>query len=206
MLLLLKVWRSMFRRNETDSERRFGKWIMSFPYNEKKCFRSIQINGNAQFKRHCTIFARVASSQGFLFTLFFKYNFTRGVLKNTSNWVRIKQSSRYYHWYFQKKHSRSIHGLAKLLILVRTGISAVNIGGAAFNSGRGIKPDPKLLGLSDKMKTSLRKRLSEVKMILIGELSIFLSELFYQVHARLLECFFCTVSAAFAGMAVVSPG
>ena len=92
------------------------------------------------------------------------------------------------------------------LLLVPTGISAVNIGGTAFNSGRGIKPDPNLLGLSDKMKTILRKRLSEVKMILIDELPIFLSELFYQAHAILLECFFCTISAAFAGLAVVSPG
>ena len=71
-----------------------------------------------------------------------------------------------------------------------TGISAVNIGGATIHSGLGIKPGLKLLGFSDKMKASLRNRLYEVRMILIDKLSMVSSDLFYQVHARLLEIFF----------------
>ena len=42
-----------------------------------------------------------------------------------------------------------------VLLLGPTAISAVNIGGTTIYSGLGIKPGPKLLGLSDKMKASL---------------------------------------------------
>ena len=52
-----------------------------------------------------------------------------------------------------------------VFLLGPTGMSAVNIGGATIHSGLGIKPGPKLLGLTDKMKASLRNRLSEVSMI-----------------------------------------
>ena len=41
-----------------------------------------------------------------------------------------------------------------VLLLGPTAISAVNIGGTTIYSGLGIKPGPKLLGLSDKMKAS----------------------------------------------------
>ena len=43
-----------------------------------------------------------------------------------------------------------------VLLFSPTGISAVSIGGTTIHSGLGIKPGPKLLGLSDKMKESLR--------------------------------------------------
>ena len=49
-----------------------------------------------------------------------------------------------------------------VLLLVPTDISAVNIG-TTIHSVLGIKPGVKLLGLSDKMKASLRNKLSEVK-------------------------------------------
>ena len=48
-------------------------------------YRPIQVNGNAQFKRQCTIFCQRASSQGFTFSLICKYKFTRRALKNTLN-------------------------------------------------------------------------------------------------------------------------
>ena len=83
-----------------------------------------------------------------------------------------------------------------------TGISAVNIGGTTIHSGLAIKQDPKLLGLPHKMKTSLTNRLSEVRMILFDELSMVSRDLFYQIHARLVEIFLCTVTIAFAELAV----
>ena len=43
-------------------------------------------------------------------------------------------------------------------------------------------------------------------MILIDELSMVSSDLFYQVHARLLQVFLCSVSVVFAGLAVVLLG
>ena len=76
----------------------------------------------------------------------------------------------------------------RVLLLDPTGISAVNIGGTTIHSDLGINPGPKCLGLSDKMKASLRNTLSEVRMVLIDELSVVSSDLFYQ-DARLLEIF-----------------
>ena len=63
----------------------------------------------------------------------------------------------------------------RVLLLGPTGISAVNIGGTTIHSGLGMKPGVKLLGSSDKMKASLRKKLSEVKMLIIDEFSMVLS-------------------------------
>ena len=48
-----------------------------------------------------------------------------------------------------------------------TGISAVNIGGTTIHSGLQTKLGTKLLGLNGKSKAALRKRLSEVKLLII---------------------------------------
>ena len=64
-----------------------------------------------------------------------------------------------------------------------TGIYAVNIGGTTVHSGLAIKPGVKLLCLSDKMKASLRNKLSEVKMVVIGDFSMASSDLFFKTNA-----------------------
>ena len=56
------------------------------------------------------------------------------------------------------------------------------------------------------MRASLRNRLSKVRMVLIDELSMVSSDLFYQIHANLVEIFLCTVIVAFAGLAVALLG
>ena len=68
----------------------------------------------------------------------------------------------------------------RVLLLGPTGTSAVNICGTTIHSGLGIKPGVKLLGLSDKMKGSLRNKLSEVKMVITDEFPMVLSDLFFQ--------------------------
>ena len=65
----------------------------------------------------------------------------------------------------------------RVLLLRPTGISAVNIGGTTIHSGLAIKPGTKLLGLNDKSKAALRNRLSEVKLLIIDELSMVSSDL-----------------------------
>ena len=92
----------------------------------------------------------------------------------------------------------------RVLLFGPTGISGVNIGGTTIHSGLAIKPDPKLLGLPHKMKTSLTDRLSKVRMVLIDELSMVSRDLFYQIHARLVEIFLCTVTVAFASWQLCS--
>ena len=75
----------------------------------------------------------------------------------------------------------------RVLFLGPTCISAVNIGRKIIHSGLRIKPGVKLLGLSDKMKTSLRNALSEVKIVIIDEFSMVSSDLFFKINTRLLE-------------------
>ena len=55
--------------------------------------------------------------------------------------------------------------------------SLVNINRTTIHSGLGIKPGTKLLGLNDKSQVDLRNRLSEVKLLIIDELSMVTSDL-----------------------------
>ena len=84
-----------------------------------------------------------------------------------------------------------------------TGIYAVNIGGTTVDSGLAIKPGVKLLCLSDKMKASLKKKLSEVKMVMIVDFPMASSDLFFKINAWLLEIFLCYTAVEFAGLTVV---
>ena len=65
----------------------------------------------------------------------------------------------------------------RVFLLGPTGISAANIGETTIHSGLGIKPGIKLLGLNDKSKAALRNRLSEVKFLIVDELSMVSSHL-----------------------------
>ena len=69
----------------------------------------------------------------------------------------------------------------RVLLLGRAGILAVNIGGITIYSGLGIKPGIKLLGLNNKSKASSRNRLSEVKMLIVDELSMVLRDLWTNI-------------------------
>ena len=73
----------------------------------------------------------------------------------------------------------------RVLLLGPTGISAVNIGGTTIHSGLGIKPGTKLFGLNDKSKAALRNRLSEMKFLVIDELSVVSSDLGTDIDSRL---------------------
>ena len=53
------------------------------------------------------------------------------------------------------------------------------------------------------MKEGLRKKLSEVKMVIIDEFSMVSSDLFFTIKNWLLEIFMCSTIAEFAGLAVV---
>ena len=77
----------------------------------------------------------------------------------------------------------------RILLLGPTGISVVNIGGTTIHSGLGIKPGIKLVGLNDKSKTALRNKLSEIKFLIIDELSMVSSNLWIDINSRLKEIF-----------------
>ena len=88
--------------------------------------------------------------------------------QGTLNWLKLYIKLYQQNYFFILKNQIT-HVFS---FLGPTGISAVNIGGTTIHSGRGIKPGVKLLGLSDKMKASLRNTLSEVKMVIIDEFSM----------------------------------
>ena len=64
----------------------------------------------------------------------------------------------------------------RFLLLGPTGISAVNIGGTTIHSRLGIEPGIRLLDLNDESKAALRNKLSEVKLLIIHELSMVSSD------------------------------
>ena len=92
----------------------------------------------------------------------------------------------------------------RVLLLGPAGISAVNIGGTTIHSGLGIKPGIKLLGLKDKSKAALRNRLSEVKVLIIDELSMVSSDLWTDIDTRLREIFMMIPEKGVAGLSVMT--
>ena len=94
----------------------------------------------------------------------------------------------------------------RVLLLGPTGISAVNIGGTTIHSCLGIIPGIRLLGLNDKSKAALRNKLSEVKFLIIDELSMVLSDLWVYIYSRLQEIFMMIIEKTFAGLSVMTVG
>ena len=93
---------------------------------------------------------------------------------------------------------------SRVLFFGLTGISAVNIGRTTIHSGLGIKPGTKLLGLNDKSKAGLGNRLSEVKILIMDELSMVSNGLWTDIDSRLGEIFMKIREKAFAGLSVMT--
>ena len=68
----------------------------------------------------------------------------------------------------------------KSLLLAPTGFAAININGTTTHSALGINVGSKLYPLNDQQRC--RNNLSEVKLIIIDEISIVSSVLFHQVN------------------------
>ena len=94
----------------------------------------------------------------------------------------------------------------RVLLFSPTGISAVNIVGTTIHSGLDIKPGIRLLGLNEKSKAALRNKLSEVKFLIIDELSMVSSDLWVDINSRLQEIFMVIIEKAFAGLSVMTVG
>ena len=76
----------------------------------------------------------------------------------------------------------------KALLIAPTGVAAINIGGTTTHTAFNIPVGhfgSNLPPLSDKIKSSLRNRLSELKIIIIDEISMVSSNLLLYVHLRL---------------------
>ena len=94
----------------------------------------------------------------------------------------------------------------RILILAPTGVAAINIDGTTIHTALGINVGHKLYPLNDRQCGILRNKLSEIKFIIIDEISMVSSVLFYQVHQRLNEIFGVSTDLPFAGLPVVVCG
>ena len=91
----------------------------------------------------------------------------------------------------------------RILLLVRTGVAAININETTIHSGLGINAGSKLYSLNDKQRETLRNKLSEVRLIIIDEISMVSSVLFYQVNQRLNEIIWYSGNEPFAGLPAI---
>ena len=94
----------------------------------------------------------------------------------------------------------------RVLKLAPTGVAAINIDGTTIHSGLGIFTNRECFQLSDKMRTSLRNKLSEVSVVIIDEISMVSNILLLNIHLRLCEIFGVKQSTPFAGKMVIVCG
>ncbi|XP_057305364.1 uncharacterized protein LOC130642292 [Hydractinia symbiolongicarpus] len=98
----------------------------------------------------------------------------------------------------------------KILILAPTGVAAINIEGNTIHSALGIPADrsftKNISKLSDKKKCMLRNKLSELRVIVIDEISMVSNKLLLHIHQRLTEIFGCADDIPFAGISVIACG
>lgn len=82
------------------------------------------------------------------------------------------------------------------LLLGPTDTSAVNISGT-IHSTLGIKPRAKLNGLMEKAKASLRNKSSNVKLLMINDISMVSSDFWTEIDVRLSEIFRTSIELQF---------
>ena len=88
----------------------------------------------------------------------------------------------------------------KIWLLAPNRVAPININGATIHSGLGINVGGKLYPLSEQHRAALRNKLSEVRLIIIDEISMVSNLLFFQVNQRLTEIFRYSGKEPFAGL------
>ena len=97
----------------------------------------------------------------------------------------------------------------RVMLLAPTGIAAINIGGNTIHSALHIpinvygKTVPKL---SDKVRSSLRNKLSELRLLVIDEVSMVGNKLLTYIDQRLVEILGCSSELAFGGISIIFSG
>ena len=84
--------------------------------------------------------------------------------------------------------------LPKVLLLAPTGVAAIDIDGTTIHNGLGIPVGyfGKILPrLTDKMRSSLRNKLHELRALIIDEISMVSNLQLLYIHLRLVEIFSC---------------
>lgn len=87
-----------------------------------------------------------------------------------------------------------------------TGVSAINIEGTTINTGLAIPKETSenLPAMSDQKKTQIRVLLSELKLIIIDEVSIVSNITLLHIRQRLKDIFGSNSSQLFAGISIIA--
>ena len=87
----------------------------------------------------------------------------------------------------------------KSRIFLLATIYRINIIWGNIHTGLGIIVGGKMYPLNDRQKTALLNRLSELRFLIIDEISMVSNVLLYQVYQRLSKIFQCESDLSFAG-------
>ena len=94
----------------------------------------------------------------------------------------------------------------RVLLLAPTGVAAININGTTIHSALGTNIGGKLYPLSEQHRAALRNNLSEVRLIVIDEISMVSIVLLFQVNQQLNEIFRYSGKEPIAGPPVIVCG
>lgn len=103
------------------------------------------------------------------------------------------------------KHVTTNPELPTVLLMAPTGVSAINIEGTTMNTALAIPKDAgeNLPTMSDQKKTQMRLSLSELKLVIIDEVSMVSNIRFLHIHQRLKDIFCSSSSQLFAAISVL---
>ncbi|KXJ21270.1 ATP-dependent DNA helicase PIF1 [Exaiptasia diaphana] len=98
--------------------------------------------------------------------------------------------------------------LPSVLLMAPTGVAAININGTTINTALGIPKEAgsTLKPLSDQNRTQLRLFLSELRLIIVDEISMVGNTTLLHIHQRLKEIFATPASKLFAGISIIAGG
>ena len=98
--------------------------------------------------------------------------------------------------------------LPTVILLAPTGVAAINIDGTTINTGLAIAKESgdNVPAMSDQKKTQLTLSLSDLKLIIIDEISMVGNTTLLHIHQRLKEIFGTTSSLLFAGITIIVVG
>ena len=95
-----------------------------------------------------------------------------------------------------------------VLLSAPTGVAAININGTTINTALAIPKNTgdTLPAMSDQKRTQMRLLLSELKLLVIDEISMVSNTALHHIHQRLKEIFGTTNSQLFAGLSLIALG
>ena len=93
----------------------------------------------------------------------------------------------------------------RVLILAPNGIASINVNGTTIHSALNLPCHGKLYPSDATTLATLQNRFSEVKLIIIDEISMVSKKVFYQIHQRLIEIFRLP-DQPFAGKSILAVG